>query len=81
MFWSIKPCIIIIASSLSSVIYPGANLNGPPPGISIHFSINYLDSTLLLNSLYEPHESPINAPIIHPNALSSKESGTISFRI
>jgi len=34
-----SPCIRHIASSLSSVIYPGPQPKGPPPGIVMHLFI------------------------------------------
>ena len=63
-----------IANSLSSVIYPPASLNGPPPFIFMHFSIKISFCTFLANSLKEPHESPAKAPKMQPKDLSRKES-------
>ena len=62
-----------IANSESSVIYPAPiPAHGPPPGIFMHSSIFSSEIIMLLNSLKEPHESPMKAPSMHPNARSSK---------
>ena len=59
------------ASSESSVIYPAAlYIKGPPPGMSMHSFILDSSAISLLNSLNDPHASPINAPIIQPKHLS-----------
>jgi hypothetical protein len=77
-FWSmimlsIRPSIIHIASSLSSVIYPVQSLQGPPPGIFMQSSINLSPCIAVVNSFFEPQASPTKAPAIHPKALSTNE--------
>lgn len=60
-----------IYSSESSVTYPGFTLWGPPPGITIALLTSKSDTGLLLNSRYEPTESPIKDPSMHPKQLFS----------
>lgn len=71
------PLMTHIASSLSSVTYPDPSLKGPPPSIFIQSLISSSVATYLMNSRNEPQASPVNAPSIHPNALSSNESPSI----
>ena len=67
-----------MASSLSSVTWPGDSRQQPPPGILSASSIRLSGQSPLSNSRYEPIESPINAPSMLPRqAFCSKLRSSI----
>lgn len=54
------------AISLSSVTYPGATFNCPPPGICIACSISFVDTLFPRNSKKDPIVSPRKAAYTLP---------------
>lgn len=75
----INPFRRLRVNSPSSVIYPGATLCGPPPGIIIDFATDTWLITYYENSKYVPIASPNKAPIMQPYAKSRDDCSIASF--